>query len=65
MKARHETGLFAINGVVGTGVGLSDTGEPVIEVYLGQENAAARAQIPVGLEGVAVRVLVTGPFVAL
>jgi len=64
VKARHETGLFAINGVVGTGVGLSDTGEPVIEVYLGQENAAARAQIPAGLEGVAVRVLVTGPFVA-
>jgi len=60
VKARHSDKLFSIAGVVGHGVGLSDTGEAVIEVYLANESASSRAQIPGVLESVPVRVVVTG-----
>lgn len=63
VKARHSARLLAIPGVVGHGVGISG-GQPVIEVYLANENAEARAQIPAALDGVPVRVVVTGEFVA-
>jgi hypothetical protein len=64
IKDRHSANLFAIDDVVGHGVGIGASGEPVIEVYLGRGNAAARRRIPRSIEGVAVRVEVTGPFVA-
>jgi hypothetical protein len=64
VKTRHSEKLFAIPGVVGHGVGLSETGMPVIEVYLEQENAAARARVPAALDKVPVRVVVTGAFEA-
>ena len=63
-KARHSADLLAIDDVVGHGVGINAAGEPVIEVYLGRRNAAARARISQSIEGIAVRVEVTGPFVA-
>lgn len=63
-KARNSARLMGINGVVGHGVGLSESGRPVIEVYVGADNAAMRAQIPVTLENVPVRVVVTGAFEA-
>ncbi len=63
-KARHSKALLAIPGVVGHGVSLSKAGQPVIEVYLEQENAAARARIPASADNVPVRVVVTGPFEA-
>jgi len=54
----------AIADVVGTGVGLSETGQPVIEIYLKEDSAKARARIPTALDNVPVRVVVTGPFEA-
>ena len=63
-KARHSKALLAIPSVVGHGVSLSKAGQPVIEIYLEQENATARARIPAVLDNVPVRVVVTGPFEA-
>lgn len=64
VKVRHGARLFEIPGVVGHGIGLSKAGRPVIEVYLEDDLAKARARIPAALDGVPVRVLVTGPFEA-
>jgi hypothetical protein len=64
VKARHGARLFEIPAVVGHGVGLSKTGQPVIELYLEKESAEARARIPAALDHVPVRVVVTGPFEA-
>jgi len=47
---------------VGHGLSKNEKGEPVIEIYLANENANARARIPADLENVPVRVIVTGPF---
>lgn len=63
-KARHSAALFAVPGVIGHGVGLSAAGRPVIEVYLAQDNASARARIPAALDNVPVQVIVTGEFIA-
>lgn len=63
-KGRNTEFLFNIQGVVGMGVGRSGDGNTVIEVYLSQENSAARNQIPPFLEDVPVRVIVTGEFTA-
>lgn len=63
-KARSSQRLMGIPGVVGHGIGLSGDGRPVIEVYLANENASARAQIPNNIENFAVRVVVTGAFEA-
>lgn len=64
VKARHEQRIFEIEGVTGTGVSVSEKGQPVIEVYLKEERAETRAQIPASLENVPVRVVVTGLFEA-
>jgi hypothetical protein len=62
-KARHSDALFNIPNVVGHGVS-AVRGRPIIEIYLSQEDAAARRQIPAALERTPVRVVITGPFVA-
>ncbi len=64
VKKRHEEKIFEISGVVGTGVGLSDTGQPVIDIYFKDGLAKSRAQIPAVLEDVPVRATVTGQFEA-
>ena len=64
VKARHSERLFGIPDVVGHGIGLSEGGRPIIEVYLENDNASSRRQIPADLENVQVRIVVTGPFVA-
>ena len=64
VKARHGRKLFEIPGVVGHGIGLSKNGRPVIQVYLEDDLPQARARIPATLDGVPVRVLVTGSFEA-
>jgi len=61
-KSRHEGRIMRIGGVVGVGVGLSEAGEAVVEVYL--EADMPRARIPQAVDKVPVRVIVTGPFVA-
>ncbi len=64
VKASHEAGLFSHAGVVGTGISRNGAGRPVIEVYLDRERPETRAAIPAALDGVATRVMVTGPFLA-
>ena len=63
VKSRHSDDLFAIRGVVGHGVGLSASGEAVIELYL--ENGNALANVPEHVENIPVRAIVTGAFSAL
>ncbi|MHC4721860.1 MAG: carboxypeptidase-like regulatory domain-containing protein, partial [Planctomycetota bacterium] len=63
-KARHGKKLLEIPGVAGHGIGLSKKGRPVIQVYLEDDLPEARAQISAAIDGVPVRVLVTGPFEA-
>jgi len=63
-QRRDSARLFSIPEVVGHGLGRDVDGAPVIEVYLARKSDGARAAIPRTLEGVAVRVLVTGRFVA-
>lgn len=65
-KERHSAVLFAIPGVIGHGVGASETDPDaaVIEIYLESANEQARRAIPAALEGIPVRVVVTGPVVA-
>jgi hypothetical protein len=59
----NSDALFGIPGVVGHGVGVSEDGGSVIEVYL--SNGASRGQVPAALDNVPVRVVVTGDYVAL
>lgn len=61
--AGHSNALFSLPSAVGHGIGLS-SGSPVIEIYLTNENASARAMAPTVLDGVPVRIIVTGPFKA-
>ncbi len=65
VKARHSGELLDIPGVHGHGIGLSESGQPVIRVFVTKEEGAkARDLIPAELEGVPVEVEVTEPFVA-
>lgn len=64
VKGRHSAELLGIPGSVGHGIGLSRTGDYVIEVYLAQDSAQARGKAPRSLEGVPVQVVVTGPIEA-
>ena len=59
-KGRNEQALLRLPDVVGVGVGRGGA----IEVYLARDNAQSRAQIPAQLDGVPVRVVVTGEFQA-
>ncbi|MEN8158445.1 MAG: hypothetical protein ABFS41_00070 [Myxococcota bacterium] len=64
VQARHEAALFAIAGVAGTGISTDSAGYPVIEVYLESAIGDPRRPLPMELEGIPVRRVVTGPFVA-
>lgn len=66
VKDRHSQALFNIAGVVGHGVGLSDTDpeDVVIEVYVEAAADQVRRQIPAALEGIPVRIVPTGQIVA-
>lgn len=64
IKLRSSNALLAIPGVVGHGVGKDADGNYVIQVYLDEDSAAARARVPALLEGVSVKIIVTGPFEA-
>jgi hypothetical protein len=61
---KHSASLFAKSGVVGHGIGMSESGKPVIEVYVIDDHAKASAGIPKKLDNVPVNVVVTGPFEA-
>lgn len=60
VRADHEDELFEIPGVLGTGIGADASGNPVIRIYV--ENAARSVDhpIPADIEGLPVRIVVTG-----
>jgi hypothetical protein len=62
IKERHSKTLFDIPDVAGHGVGVSEDGQPVIEVYLTNPNG--RGKVPASLENVPTRVVITDEFVA-
>ena len=64
VKQRHEAGLMAQPGVLGTGVGVSGQGQPVIKVYVEKATPAVLASIPSVLESLPVQIEETGPIVA-
>lgn len=61
VQARHADQVMAIDGVVGTGVGLDADGRPVIRVFTLEPGVRG---IPDRLDGVPVNLEVTGMFVA-
>ncbi|MEW6213636.1 MAG: hypothetical protein AB1478_00285 [Nitrospirota bacterium] len=66
VKERHEKTILQIEGVVGTGIGLSETvlGQVVIEVYVKKPLHEIRHLIPEALEGVPVKIIETGEITA-
>lgn len=66
VKARSEEALLTIEGVVGVGIGLSDTvpGQVVIEVYVKRPVHEIRGRIPETLNGIPVKIVETGEIVA-
>jgi hypothetical protein len=63
VQNRHTPGLMAIPEVVGTAVGLNETGEPEVLVFL--KGATPPGVVPENLEGVPVEAKLTGAFVAM
>ncbi len=66
VKERHEKAISQIEGVVGTGIGLSETvsGETVIEVYVKKPIETMSLALPNALEGVPVKIVETGEILA-
>jgi len=64
VKARHEDELFAVEGVVGVGLGRGADGSPQIEVFLDSDRPDSRRRIPHEVEDVSTETVVTGPFTA-
>jgi hypothetical protein len=62
---QHRANLMFGQGVIGVGVGASDRvdGEAAIVIYV-DRTAAARPQFAESIDGIAVRVVYTDPFVA-
>jgi hypothetical protein len=63
VQDRHARGLMAIPEVAGTAVGLTETGDPAVLVFL--KGATPPGLLPESLEGVPVVAKVTGAFVAM
>lgn len=66
IKERHEEDILSIEGVVGMGIGLSETvpGQVVIEVYVKRPSHEMRRMIPEVLEGISVKIVETGEIIA-
>jgi len=65
IKDRHDSGLFKIPGVIGTGIGAADQpGKVVIQVYVDHETSQIDSAVPPTLEGIPVKVIETGQFTA-
>jgi hypothetical protein len=62
VRDRHEPDLMGNPDVVGTGLSLNENGDPVIQVYTRGSRRLVGQSIPSELEGVKVRVIVTGEF---
>ena len=61
-QERHTNGLLAMGGVEGTAIGLNENGRLAIKVFTARPGVAG---IPKTLDGVPVKVVVTGKFYAL
>jgi len=66
VKKRHEESILDIDGVVGVGIGLSETvpGQVVIEVYTKKPTHQMRRVIPETLESIPVKMIETGEIIA-
>jgi len=65
VRDRHEDQLMKIPGAVGTAIGMSDqSGQPAIEVYVKKMTRQAQAAAPKEVEGVPVKLIENGGFVA-
>ncbi len=65
VRDRHEDELMKIPGAVGTAIGISDQpGQPAIEVYVKKMTPQAKAAVPKDVEGVPVKLIENGGFVA-
>ncbi len=63
VKARHTPHLMTLPDVVGTAVGLNETGQPTIVVFM--KTAMRYGLIPGNIDGKPVRVHVSGEFTAM
>jgi hypothetical protein len=65
VRDRHEDELMSIPGAVGTGIGMGERpGEPAIEVYVKKMTPEAQAAAPKDVDGVQVKLIENGGFVA-
>jgi hypothetical protein len=65
VRDRHEDDLMRIPGAVGTGIGIGDEpGKPAIIVYVKKMTPEAQAAAPKDIEGVPVKLIQSGGFVA-
>lgn len=65
VRDRHEDELMRITGAVGTGVGIGDQpGQPAIIVYVKRMTPQAQAAAPKQVEGLPVKLIESGGFVA-
>lgn len=65
VRDRHEDELMNIPGAVGTAIGMSDQpGKPAIEVYVKKMTPDAQAAAPKEVEGVPVKLIENGGFIA-
>jgi hypothetical protein len=62
VQLRHQDDLMAVPGVVGVGLGATESGQPAIVVLAERSGVAG---LPVSLGGIPVRVMVTGEIWAL
>jgi hypothetical protein len=65
VRDRHEDELMSIAGAVGTGIAAGDQpGQPAIAVYLTKTSPEAQAAAPKTVDGVPVKLVQSGEFVA-
>ncbi len=63
IKRKHEARLLGMEGVTGVGIGTDDIGNAVIFVYV--RDASVSRNIPPDLDGINVKMQVTGEIDAL
>jgi hypothetical protein len=65
VRDRHESELMSIRDAVGTGIGVSDgSGHPSLEVYVKNLTPEAQAAASKDVEGLPVKLIESGEFVA-